>query len=79
MFMFGDFKEDYKKILKVIDDLIVDYKYDTFTNLENLTMRELNNIVNTRINKQEKEKMQQNGVASDLASASKTGYSPGID
>lgn len=57
MFMFGDF--NYPELLDTIDTLIRDRKYGTYTELINLTIRELSNIVNTIINKEEKQKLQQ--------------------
>lgn len=57
MFMFGDF--NYSELLDTIDTLIRDRKYGSYAELTNLTIRELANIVNTIINKEEQQKIQQ--------------------
>lgn len=53
--MFDDF--NYAEYLKTIDALIADRHYGSYTELINLTPRELQDIVNTIVSKQREEEV----------------------
>lgn len=55
--MFQDF--DYKDILMCIDTLVADKHYGSFEELTNLTLRELREIINVVISKQQEAELEQ--------------------
>jgi len=57
MLMFGDF--NWKETLMAIDNLIRDKKYGTYTELINLTMREVSDIFKIIISKEQEKNLNQ--------------------
>ena len=55
--MFGDF--NWKETLMAIDNLIRDKKYGTYTELINLTMREVSDIFKIIISKEQEKNLNQ--------------------
>ena len=57
MLMFGDF--NWKETLMAIDNLVRDKKYGTYTELINLTMREVSEIFKIIISKEQEKNLNQ--------------------
>lgn len=57
MLMFGDF--NWKETLMAIDNLVRDKKYGTYTELINLTMREVSDIFKIIISKEQEKNLNQ--------------------